>query len=619
MHACRPPRQAAALGFFGPLALALLVVLVATDARAQSVLFDFEGPFLLDPQRTIKDHSLVYDPATSSWNVFYIRGYVGTNGTSSEKEIGHAVSDNLRSWFILPSAVTSTPATFDERNAWAPEVLRNLADDGWEMFYTGVENSFLQRLGKATSVDLLDWTKLPSNPILEPDSTVYLWSPDLDVPELSAFRDPFLIEVDGQWNLLHTALIPNESVGAGRQAVIHRAVSPDRETWTEVAPLAYNTGNNGWWRDIESVQIVEHDGVWTMFFTYFGIQAVQWIQSDSFDSGWDFAEAQELDQGIAAEITPVGPDTWIFTRHIPQVHGVFHPLSSEIFFTLRADTLRFDPITKAPEITPTDPLGTDWVERTGTAFIAAPTFGDNQLERGEPPVGAFGHGYLSSREFFNGPLGSAGGLGAALGTSPIGTITSRWFSISETDSLISFRLAGTDSNACFVELIQRDAVDSLVTQVVRTTSPAGNNEMTNAFWDVRDLGGTECRIRVVDDDSTGYIAVDHFRVWTTLTNPTSTPPAPETARITKVAPNPFNPRTSIEFALDRSAHVTLVFHDLRGRRVRTMELGSVDVGRHTRVWNGADDAGRPVASGVYLVRVVTDGTTGPGRKLTLVR
>lgn len=599
--------------------VALSIASTATARAENGVLFDFEGPFLLDGGRTIKDHSLVFDPSTQTWHVYYIRGVTGVGGTSSETELGHAVSSNLRSWYIVASALTASTTGFDERNTWAPDVVRNLTDDGWEMFYTGRDDFFLQRAGKATSTDLFDWVKVPENPILEPDSTVYLWSPDLDVPQLSSFRDPFLIEVDGQWNLLHTALVPDETVSAGYRAVVHRSVSADRENWTEVAPLAFSNGANGPWRDIESIQVVEHDGIWTMFFTYFGIQGVQWIQSNTFDSGWDFQQAETLDTGIAAELTPVGPGTWIFTRHIPQQHGIFHPLGGQVFFTLRADTLRFDPVTKVPQITKTDPLAEDWIQRTGTAFIAAPTFGDNQLERGEPSVGAVGHGYLSSREFFDGPLGNAGALGASLGNSAFGSITSRWFSIGAADSLIDFRIAGTDTSAVRIELLRRDAQDSLLTEVVRVTSPKGNNSLTRAYWDVRDLRGDEVQVKIIDEDSQGYIAVDHFRVWVEPTNPTAAPPMQAMSRITRVAPNPFNPRTVVEFSLPRNARVTVLLHDLRGRRVRTIDRGTLDAGTHEQVWNGRDDAGREVASGVYLVRVVTDGAVGAGRKITLVR
>lgn len=73
-------------------------------------------------------------------------------------------------------------------------------------------------------------------------------------------------------------------------------------------------------------------------------------------------------------------------------------------------------------------------------------------------------------------------------------------------------------------------------------------------------------------------------------------------------PNPFNPSTSIAYELPRDAVVTLVVHEVNGRRVRTLRAGVAEcAGRHEAMWNGLDDGGRPAGSGVYLVRLVADG------------
>jgi hypothetical protein len=75
-------------------------------------------------------------------------------------------------------------------------------------------------------------------------------------------------------------------------------------------------------------------------------------------------------------------------------------------------------------------------------------------------------------------------------------------------------------------------------------------------------------------------------------------------------PNPFNPSTSIAYELPHDAMVTLVVHDVTGRRVRTLRSGVVETaGRHQALWNGLDDDGRPVGSGVYLVHLAAEGTS----------
>ncbi|HOX25590.1 MAG TPA: S8 family serine peptidase [Candidatus Krumholzibacteria bacterium] len=76
------------------------------------------------------------------------------------------------------------------------------------------------------------------------------------------------------------------------------------------------------------------------------------------------------------------------------------------------------------------------------------------------------------------------------------------------------------------------------------------------------------------------------------------------------APNPFNPRTVVRFSLAEAGPATVEILDLRGLRVRTLAAGEVfPRGWSSVVWNGADEAGRPTPSGVYVGRVATaDGT-----------
>ncbi|HKK69874.1 MAG TPA: choice-of-anchor V domain-containing protein [Candidatus Krumholzibacteria bacterium] len=88
---------------------------------------------------------------------------------------------------------------------------------------------------------------------------------------------------------------------------------------------------------------------------------------------------------------------------------------------------------------------------------------------------------------------------------------------------------------------------------------------------------------------------------------TSAPPAVADARLLTNVPNPFNPSTQIRFELDRGESVRLEIVDLRGRRVRTLVDGPRTPGRHEVTWNGRDDAGAPVASGVYRTRLIVGG------------
>lgn len=70
-------------------------------------------------------------------------------------------------------------------------------------------------------------------------------------------------------------------------------------------------------------------------------------------------------------------------------------------------------------------------------------------------------------------------------------------------------------------------------------------------------------------------------------------------------PNPFNPCTTVSFSLPHSGNVILAIYNLKGQLVKTLIPDSaLDTGDHSRIWDGSDEAGRPVASGVYLCRLV---------------
>jgi len=97
--------------------------------------------------------------------------------------------------------------------------------------------------------------------------------------------------------------------------------------------------------------------------------------------------------------------------------------------------------------------------------------------------------------------------------------------------------------------------------------------------------------------------------------------APNVPRIalSQNVPNPFNPTTSITWEQPWPAEVRLDVYDLAGRRVRTLVAGDWhDVGRHTAQWNGRDESGRSVATGVYVVRLRTAGAQASIR-MALVR
>jgi len=99
---------------------------------------------------------------------------------------------------------------------------------------------------------------------------------------------------------------------------------------------------------------------------------------------------------------------------------------------------------------------------------------------------------------------------------------------------------------------------------------------------------------------------------------TATVPAPPAALALAAHPNPFNPTTTIGFAIAVAGHARLQVLDLRGRLVATLVDEPLAAGHHAATWTGRDAAGREVPSGVYLCRLESGGRVVHGR-MTLVR
>jgi hypothetical protein len=75
-------------------------------------------------------------------------------------------------------------------------------------------------------------------------------------------------------------------------------------------------------------------------------------------------------------------------------------------------------------------------------------------------------------------------------------------------------------------------------------------------------------------------------------------------------PNPFNPSTSIEFSVPVNSDVILRIYNLLGQVVTTLVNEEVSAGHYSTVWNGADDNGFQVSSGVYLYEMKANGNNG---------
>ncbi|MBC8424758.1 T9SS type A sorting domain-containing protein [bacterium] len=137
-------------------------------------------------------------------------------------------------------------------------------------------------------------------------------------------------------------------------------------------------------------------------------------------------------------------------------------------------------------------------------------------------------------------------------------------------------------------------------------------------WIAPEVSSANCVFEVTVRDEFGNTATTRSDVFRLLRSDTAAPDTPATIRLAAPAPNPFNPQTTITFALPESGPVDLSVYDLHGRLVRRLHQGALPAGSHTRTWNGRGDDGRRVAGGPYMVRLLAGGGFNEARKVVLL-
>jgi len=99
---------------------------------------------------------------------------------------------------------------------------------------------------------------------------------------------------------------------------------------------------------------------------------------------------------------------------------------------------------------------------------------------------------------------------------------------------------------------------------------------------------------------------------------TAVPDSPPAPASLDVYPNPCNPRSAVSFTLRREEDISVGIFDLAGRRQRMLARRSYPAGEHFLSWDGRDDSGRELASGIYLLRLRSRDSSLT-RKVALLR
>jgi predicted esterase len=175
------------------------------------------------------------------------------------------------------------------------------------------------------------------------------------------------------------------------------------------------------------------------------------------------------------------------------------------------------------------------------------------------------------------------------------------------------------------------AIENAGIEVVYINSQLGDIGLTNEKLDsLLNIG--------VNHIYTEYTGADHF-IWSQsyddpilhrwlFSQKKETSPVKVTSKTTRAIPalynlydnypNPFNPETTIHFQIPKSSHVVLKVYNLLGQEIRTLTEEPLASGYHKVLWDGNDNKGKLVASGLYLY-MMRAGQFSQTKKMILVR
>ena len=124
---------------------------------------------------------------------------------------------------------------------------------------------------------------------------------------------------------------------------------------------------------------------------------------------------------------------------------------------------------------------------------------------------------------------------------------------------------------------------------------------------------TKINAFTIDDDGYLWIGTQAHGLWrfdaNNITSVESANQTPASFTLSTAYPNPFNASTTISFTLNKTGKVNLAVYNLAGQKVRELAAGNYSAGSHTAVWDGKDESGNAVSSGVYLARMESGGAS----------
>ena len=133
-------------------------------------------------------------------------------------------------------------------------------------------------------------------------------------------------------------------------------------------------------------------------------------------------------------------------------------------------------------------------------------------------------------------------------------------------------------------------------------------DLTVSFYDSIDIGGFKWHIipgSIDINNNTIRVSTSHFSLWAFSNSDSDifNKNIPFDFSLSQNFPNPFNPETTINFFLPISSDIILNIYNIRGQLIRKLVSGQLNAGEHLQIWDGRNDIGIIVSSGIYFARL----------------
>jgi hypothetical protein len=157
------------------------------------------------------------------------------------------------------------------------------------------------------------------------------------------------------------------------------------------------------------------------------------------------------------------------------------------------------------------------------------------------------------------------------------------------------------------------------TGMVTDTTPARKKgKLGLLFYDDISWGAFSIESPVGQNDG-GYVRFTELEITIPVLQATDSPViTPSITMLKQNYPNPFNPKTTISFDMPKSGFANLSIYNAKGQLVKTLTNGLTKAGDNSVVWQGTDNNGSRVSSGLYFYKLSANGKTET-RKMMLMK